>query len=91
MSKFLKEIIHQTQIVFDGRGVVNQSRLWQHIWLMINFPTITQVLDYNKIVIIMQVCDPIVNIEWGFKGHLCKSKIVVAWMQDCFDNVNVFN
>lgn len=50
-----------------------------------------QVLDYNKIVTIMQVCDPIVNIEWGFKGHLCKSKIVVAWMQDCFDNVNVFN
>ena len=78
MSKFLNEIIHQTQIVFDGRGVVIQSRLWPHILLIINWPTITQVLDYNKIIIIMQVCDPVVNIERGFNGHLCKSKIVVA-------------
>ena len=78
MRKFLNEIIHQTQIVFDSRGVVIQSRLWQHMGLIINWPAITQVLDYNKIIIIMQVCDPFVNIERSFNGHLCKSKIVVA-------------
>ena len=49
------------------------------------------VLDYHKIIIIMLVFGPVINIEQGFNGKLCKSKIVIAWTQDCFDNVNVLD
>ena len=39
------------------------------------WPTITQVLYYNIIVITMQVFGPVINFEGCFNRHLEKSKI----------------